>query len=43
MFQVMSLLQILLYAAASQIEGWSPSSAVPKKLDNRPVSEELKV
>ncbi|CAD5316819.1 unnamed protein product [Arabidopsis thaliana] len=37
---VMGLLQVVVYTAASRIEGWSPSSGVPEKLENKPVGEE---
>jgi len=36
----MGLLQVVVYTAASRIEGWSPSSGVPEKLENKPVGEE---
>lgn len=31
MFQVMGLLQVVVYTAASRIEGWSPSSGISEK------------
>lgn len=34
------MLQVVVYTAASRIEGWSPSSVVPEKSENKPVSEE---
>ncbi|ESQ29880.1 hypothetical protein EUTSA_v10011172mg [Eutrema salsugineum] len=37
---VMGLLQVVVYTAASRIEGWSPSSGVPEKSENKPVGEE---
>ncbi|CAA7050793.1 unnamed protein product [Microthlaspi erraticum] len=37
---VMGLLQVVVYTAASRIEGWSPSSVVPEKLENKPIGEE---
>lgn len=40
LFQVMGLLQVVVYTAASRIEGWSPSSGVPKKSENKPIGEE---
>lgn len=40
MFQVMGLLQVIVYTAASRIEGWSPSSGVPEKSEENPVGEE---
>lgn len=40
MFQVMGLLQVVVYTAASRIEGWSPQSAVSEKSENKPAGEE---
>ncbi|CAH8356078.1 unnamed protein product [Eruca vesicaria subsp. sativa] len=40
MFQVMGLLQVVVYTSASRIEGWSPSSGVPEKSEKNPVGEE---
>ncbi|CAE5960267.1 unnamed protein product [Arabidopsis arenosa] len=37
---VMGLLQVVVYTAASRIEGWSPSSGVPEKLENKPAGED---
>uniref|UniRef100_A0A1J3I3S5 HECT-type E3 ubiquitin transferase n=2 Tax=Noccaea caerulescens TaxID=107243 RepID=A0A1J3I3S5_NOCCA len=37
---VMGLLQVVVYRAASRIEGWTPSSGVPEKLENKPIGEE---
>ncbi|XP_018490001.1 E3 ubiquitin-protein ligase UPL1 isoform X2 [Raphanus sativus] len=37
---VTGLLQVIVYTAASRIEGWSPSSGVPEKSEENPVGEE---
>ncbi|XP_023632661.1 E3 ubiquitin-protein ligase UPL1 [Capsella rubella] len=37
---VMGLLQVVVYTAASRIQGYSPSSGVPEKSENKLVSEE---
>lgn len=34
------MLQVVVYTAASRIEGWSPTPAVPEKSENKPVGEE---
>ncbi|XP_010552364.1 PREDICTED: E3 ubiquitin-protein ligase UPL1-like isoform X2 [Tarenaya hassleriana] len=38
--QVMGLLQVIVYTAASKFEGWSPSSGLPENSVNKPVGEE---
>ncbi|KAF8060412.1 hypothetical protein N665_1217s0015 [Sinapis alba] len=37
---VMGLLQVVVYTAASRIEGWSPLSSLPEKSEEKPVGEE---
>ncbi|KAF8094776.1 hypothetical protein N665_0353s0007 [Sinapis alba] len=40
---VMGLLQVVVCTAASQIEGWSPSSGIPDKSEKNPVGEEASI
>ncbi|KAJ0230389.1 HECT domain-containing protein [Hirschfeldia incana] len=37
---VMGLLQVVVYTAASRLEGWSPLSSLPEKSEEKPVGEE---
>lgn len=39
-FQVIGLLQEVVYTAASRIEGWSPLSSLSEKSEEKPVGEE---